>query len=247
VMLGLAVAATVVVSRFLWVFPATWLPRQVPQFRRFDPLPCWQHTTIIAWAGMRGVVSLAAALALPLAVPERDLLVYLAFVAILATLVLQGTTLEWLIRTLGVELPPHDGGIDPDEAEGRRVIAEASLQAIEQWLDDPLEGAIARDILPEYQDRAGHLQRTATNRGAAAAERSARRRLRLAALEASRERLIEHAEAGLLHAEGLQRLEQELDFEELRVRAVLGDERSAAEKAAARAHRRPSAGRSGTV
>ena len=178
------------------MFPATWLPRQMPQIRRHDPLPPWQHPTIIAWAGMRGVVSLAAALALPLAVPERDLLVFLAFIAILATLVLQGTTLEWLIRRLGVELPPHDGGIDPEEAEGRRIIAAAALEEIERWLDDPLEGAIARDILPEYRDRAGHLHRTATNRGAAAAERAARRRLRLAALEAARERLIAHAGPG---------------------------------------------------
>ncbi|TDH62852.1 Na+/H+ antiporter [Dankookia rubra] len=242
--LGLAVSATVILARFLWVFPATWLPRQVPRIRARDPLPPWAHSAIISWAGMRGVVSLAAALALPFEVPERDLLVFLAFCAILATLVLQGTTLEWLIRRLGVELPPHDGGIDPEEAEGRRIIAGAALEEIERWLDDPLEGAIARDILPEYQDRAGHLNRIAANRGAAAAERSARRRLRLAALEASRERLIEHAEAGYLNGEGLQKLEQELDLEELRVRVVLGDERSAAEKAAARARRRPGAGRS---
>src|SRR4051812_7020586 len=108
-MLGLAVSATVIVARFLWVFPASWLPRQVPQIRKVDPLPPWQHSVIISWAGMRGVVSLAAALALPFEVPERDLLVFLAFCAILATLVLQGTTLEWLIRKLGAELPPHDG------------------------------------------------------------------------------------------------------------------------------------------
>ncbi|MFZ4409531.1 MAG: Na+/H+ antiporter [Paracraurococcus sp.] len=104
VMLGLALAATVVVARFVWVYPATWLPRLLPAIRRADPHPGWRATAIISWAGMRGVVSLAAALALPFEVPERDLLVYLAFVAILATLVLQGTTLEWLIRRLGVEL-----------------------------------------------------------------------------------------------------------------------------------------------
>ncbi|MBK1658454.1 Na+/H+ antiporter [Paracraurococcus ruber] len=235
--IGGAIAATVILSRFLWVFPAAWLMPQRMRQAAGEPPRNWRHTAVIGWAGMRGVVSLAAALALPDEIPERDLLVFLAFVAILATLVLQGTTLEWVIRTLGVEAPAHDGGIAPDEAEGRRIIAAAALSAIEQFLDDPLEGAIARDILPEYQDRAGHLHRTASNRGAAAAERSARRRLRLAALEAGREALIAHAMAGDLHAEGLQKLEQELDLEELRVRAVLGDERSEAEKAAARARR----------
>ena len=236
--LALAVSAAVILSRIVWVFPGTWAPRQVPRIRARDPLPPWQHTAVIAWAGMRGVVSLAAALALPLELPDRDLLIFLAFAAILATLVLQGTTLEWVIRTLGVQEPDHDGGIDPEEAEGRRIMAAAELEAIEQWLDDPLEGAIARDILPEFRDKAGHLDRTAANRGAAAAERAARRRLRLAALEAGRERLIAHAEAGRLHAEGLHKLEQELDLEELRVRAVLGDERSEAERAAAKARRR---------
>lgn len=237
--IGLAIAATVVVSRFLWVFPTSWLSARLPRAAPDEPPPSWRHVAVIGWAGMRGVVSLAAALALPLEVPERDLLVFLAFVAILATLVLQGTTLEWLIRVLGVEMPAHDGGIDPDEAEGRRIVAAAALAEIERWLDDPLEGAIARDILPEFQDRAGHLHRTAANRGAAAAERGARRRLRLAAMEAARESLIAHVASGRLHAGGLHRLEQELDLEELRIRAVLGDERSEAEKAAARARRPP--------
>ncbi|MDO9709584.1 Na+/H+ antiporter [Paracraurococcus lichenis] len=236
-LLGLAIAAVVIVSRFLWVFPTAWLSAHLLPSRAGDPPPDARQTAIIGWAGMRGVVSLAVAIALPLEVPERDLLVFLAFVAILATLVLQGTTLEWLIRRLKVEVPEHDGGIDPEEAEGRRIIAAAGLAELERWVDDPLEGAIARDLLPEFRDRAGHLHRTASQRGAAAAERTARRRLRLAALEASRESLIAHARAGLLHAEGLHRLEQELDLEELRVRAVLGDERSEAERAAARARR----------
>jgi CPA1 family monovalent cation:H+ antiporter len=239
--LGLAISAAVILSRFLWIFPTGWLPQQVLPALHGEVPPSWRQTIVVGWAGMRGVVSLAAALALPFEVPGRDLLVFLAFMAILATLVLQGTTLEWVIRQLGVEVPAHDGGIDPAEAEGRRIIATAALAEIEGRLDDPLEGAIARDLLPEIRDKAGHLGRIAENHGAAAAERAARRRLRLAALEAAREQLIAHARAGLLHAEGLQKLEQELDLEELRVRAVLGDERSAAEKAAARARRKTAA------
>ncbi|TCZ58583.1 Na+/H+ antiporter [Roseicella aquatilis] len=245
--LGLAVAATVILSRFLWVFATAWLPARMPWVGRTDPVPSWRHGTVVAWAGMRGVVSLAVALALPLDVPDRDLLVFLAFVAILATLVVQGTTLEWLIRRLGIGLPPQDGGIDPEEAEGRRVIAEAALGEIQRRLHDPLEGAIARDILPEFQDHAGHLQRIASDRGAAAAERAARRRLRLAALEAARARLIAHALAGHLQSEGLHRLEQELDLEEMRVRAVLGDGRSEAERAAAPALRPAGAARAAPV
>jgi CPA1 family monovalent cation:H+ antiporter len=224
------VALALILSRFLWVFPASWLPRRIPALRRRDPMPDWRHIAIVGWAGMRGVVSLAAALALPAGFPERDLIVFLAFTVILATLVVQGTTLEWVIQRLGVTLPPHPNGVDPEEAEGRRLIAAAALAEIERRLEDPLEGAIAADLVHEYRDRAGHLHRTAAGQGAATAERTARRRLRLAALEASRRQLIAHYQAGLIPEEGLVKLEQELDLEELRVRQVLGDDRTEAQK-----------------
>ncbi len=236
---ALAVSAALIVSRFVWVFPATWIPRLIPSLRRRDPMPPWSHVTIISWAGMRGVVSLAAALALPEDFPYRDLIVFLAFAAILATLVLQGTTLEWLIRRLGAALPPPAGGIDPVEAEGRRVAAAAALAEIERRLSDPLEGAIAADLVHEYRDRAGHLHRTARGEGgAAAAERRARRQLRLAAMEAARQGLLAHHAEGHLHDEALAKLTQELDMEELRIRRVLGDERSEAERVAEERARR---------
>jgi CPA1 family monovalent cation:H+ antiporter len=236
--LALAIAATLIVSRFLWVFPATWLPRLVPSIRRRDPMPPWSHVTIISWAGMRGVVSLAAALALPEDFPQRDLIVFLAFMAILATLVLQGTTLEWLIRRLGAALPGQAGGADPAEIEGRHAAAHAALAEIESRLEDPLEGAIAADLLHEYRDRAGHLHRMATGHAAAAAERGARRRIRLAAIEAARRRLLERHNDGRLHDEALLKLTQELDLEELRLRQVLGDDRTEAERKAAESARR---------
>ncbi len=240
--IALALAATLIVSRFVWVFPDTWLPRLIPAVRRADPLPGWRIITVISWSGMRGVVSLAAALALPLEFPQRDLIVFLAFVAILATLVLQGTTLEWLICRLGVAEPPHAHGIDPQEAEGRHAAAQAALAEIERVLDDPLEGAIAADLVAEFRDRADHLHRTATAGGAMAAERQARRRLRLLALDAARAQLLEHHRLGRLHPEGLAKLEQELDLEEQRVRQVMGGERTTAERQADRARRRGQTG-----
>ncbi len=238
---ALAISATLIVSRFVWVFPATWLPRRITGLRRHDPMPPWSHVTIISWAGMRGVVSLAAALALPLDFPQRDLIVFLAFAAILATLVVQGTTLEWLIRRLGAALPAHAGGIDPEEAEGRRIAAAAALAVIEDRLADPLEGAIAADLVPEFRDRARHLHRTATDTGAVAAERAARRRIRLDAQAAARASLHDHHAAGLLNDEGLARLMGEIDLEEMRVRQVLGDERSEAERLEQESRRRRAA------
>ena len=98
-----------VVARFVWVFPATYLSRWlIPAVRRRDPSPPWQQTFIISFTGVRGVVSLAAALAIPLVVdsgspfPHRDLILFATFGVIIVTLVGQGLTLPTMIRWLGV-------------------------------------------------------------------------------------------------------------------------------------------------
>ena len=230
--IALGIAGVLVAARFVWVFPATWLSRLIPAWRRHDPLPPWSHTTIIAWAGMRGVVSLAAALALPAAIPRA-----------------RPADLPRLHRHPG---DPGAAGDDPRMAD---MPAGGGAAAAPAWhrpggsrgpppdrrrrprrnrepLEDPLEGAIAADLVPEFRDRAGHLHRTAVNQGAAVAERAARRRIRLAALEAARQRLTAHYRAGLLQEDGLVKLEQELDLEEIRIRQVLGDERTEAQKQA---------------
>src|SRR5262249_38189247 len=87
---GAVTSALVIVIRPVWVFPAAWLPRLFSRrLRERDPMPSWQHIAVLSWAGMRGVVSLAAALALPLMLedgrrlPERDLIVFLTFCVIL--------------------------------------------------------------------------------------------------------------------------------------------------------------------
>src|SRR6266513_3255330 len=104
------ISLAVIIIRILWVFPATYLPRLIfKSIRDRDPYPAWQHVTIVAWTGMRGVVSLAAALALPLTLqngapfPGRPTILFLTFSVILATLVLQGLSLPAVIRWLRVE------------------------------------------------------------------------------------------------------------------------------------------------
>jgi hypothetical protein len=102
------VILVVIAVRILYVFPTTYLPRLLfPRIHTRDPSPPWQMPAIISWAGMRGVVSLAAALAIPLAVdgvafPDRDLILFLTFTVIVATLVVQGLTLPWVARWLRV-------------------------------------------------------------------------------------------------------------------------------------------------
>jgi len=166
-----AVVVTVVVARFVWVFPATYLARLIPRVRARDPAPPWQYPTVLAWSGMRGVVSLAAAIALPLNIrsgapfPSRDLIVLLAFVVIVVTLVLQGVTLPWLIRRLG--LPPPDPVRDAlQEAESQHQAARAALVRLDEALADgsdaPPDGVAERlRILAEARanaawERLGH-------------------------------------------------------------------------------------------
>jgi len=225
-LLGLAftISLALIVSRFVWIFPAMWLPRRLLSIVHHDTMPeaSVPHMIVLSWAGMRGVVSLAAALALPVNFPERDLIIFLAFCAILATLVLQGTTLEWVIKRVGLNLRPPAQGIDPDEAKARFAAAAAALAAVQARAADVLYGPIASDLLGEFEDRARHLERVARGGGGAAAERAARRAVRLEALNAARAALRAYQQENNLPEELLVRLGQEYDYEENRLRQALG-------------------------
>ncbi|AIR97891.1 Na+/H+ antiporter [Streptomyces glaucescens] len=104
-----AVAGVVVLVRLLWLLPATWLTKRLHARRDYEDIPMsWRETVVMWWSGMRGVASVALALAIPLKTedgspfPDRDEIVFIAFGVIMATLVLQGLTLPWLVRRLGV-------------------------------------------------------------------------------------------------------------------------------------------------
>ena len=133
---GALISAVVILVRIAWVYINTYVPRRLSRrVRNRGPLPPSSHTTLVAWSGMRGAVSLAAALAIPLEVdsgapfPERDLVIFLAFCVILATLVGQGLTFPALIRALNVE----DDGLDQDEELSARLeIAFAALDRIDE-------------------------------------------------------------------------------------------------------------------
>ncbi|MEU1474879.1 Na+/H+ antiporter [Streptomyces sp. NPDC005760] len=106
-----AIVAVVVLVRLAWLMPATWLTKRMHAKRDYsEEIPTsWRETVIMWWSGMRGVASVALALAIPLETdsgagfPDRDEIVFIAFGVIMATLVLQGLTLPWLVRRLGVQ------------------------------------------------------------------------------------------------------------------------------------------------
>lgn len=146
------VIGTVIVGRFIWVYPATYLPRFLfRSIRKKDPYPPWQYPFIVSWAGMRGGISLAAALivpSLPVFVDDvnaRDLVTFLAFVVILATLVLQGLSLPWIIKKIGLTHHTEDEKHQEitTEISARLSMTEAALQ----WLQNYSEAITADKIL----------------------------------------------------------------------------------------------------
>ncbi|MFC8847593.1 MULTISPECIES: Na+/H+ antiporter [unclassified Micromonospora] len=136
-----AVLLTVFVTRFVWLFPATYLARLVPRVRQRDPAPPVKFPIVIGWAGMRGVVTLAAALALPLTLAQdrpypRQLFIWLAFAVIVVTLVGQGATLPAVARRL--KLPPDDPVQDALSAAG---VQQQASRAARERLDELAESA----------------------------------------------------------------------------------------------------------
>jgi CPA1 family monovalent cation:H+ antiporter len=213
------VAAAVIVLRIVWVPVFTYVPRLL--FRRVrerDPYPPWQAPAMIAWAGFRGAVSLAAALALPTALPNRDLIVFLTFAVILVTLVGQGLTLPRVLRWAAWD------GIEVDGDEGvraRNVAYEAGLEEVararEAWPDHlPLIDRLESSL----RDRTQHL---AT---ADADETEERRKERLeheeiqrGVIAAQRTAIIQLRDNGEINDQTLRAIERELDFEEIRMEA----------------------------
>ena len=223
-LLGVAISATLIVSRFVWIFPATWLPRALSRrLRERDPMPPWGHVTVLSWAGMRGVVSLAAALALPMRFPGRDIIVFLAFCAIFATLVLQGTTLGWVIRRFGVE-EADTPAVEPETAKLRAELALASRDAVQQHADEhlPQEHAeAAAELVDELNVQAERVQIEGDDADGRSAQLEAQHRLRLVAVDAARERL--RAETDQIDADTHRTLGEELDLQEQQIRRALGE------------------------
>jgi CPA1 family monovalent cation:H+ antiporter len=218
-----AISATLLVSRFVWVFSTSWLSRAVSrQARRAAPVQSCASLAVISWTGMRGVVSLAAALALPAHFPERDLIVFLAFCAILVTLVLQGTTLGWLVNRLGV-VEDEATATAPEVATARAEIAVAALDAVKSHLHE--DGAAdqagaAAELVEEYEMLSQHAN--SKDPDTKAEHRQARQRLRLVAIDAARTKLREHTEQ--VESDTHRALLRELDLQEQQIRSELGQE-----------------------
>lgn len=208
---ALVVLAATILVRFVWVFPTTYLPRAIPAVRRGDPSPPWQYTFVVAWAGMRGVVTLAAVFLLPSDTPYREVFVAIAFAVTAGTLLIQGLSLPWLVRRLDLQPPdPHEDHLQ--EATVYQRGAQAGLKRLEQELtgDEP----------DEVVER---LRRRSLDRANAVWERLGRAvdppsvqyaRLRHAMLESEREEVLRIRRKGHIDQGVLRNVLDSLDVEE---------------------------------
>jgi Na+/H+ antiporter len=217
------ISLTVILVRIVWVFPATYIPRWASRsLRERDPSPPWQAVSVVSWTGMRGVISLAAALALPLTtaagaqLPRRDLILFLTFCVILATLVVQGLSLPALIRTLGLE---DDGSQDREEMVGRIEVAQAALARIEELVEEEwVREDTAERVRGLYNYRRSRFSARFDGGEDGIEERSAAyQRLMRELLRAQRSTLIELRNEGKIGDEAMHRIERDLDLEETRL------------------------------
>jgi Na+/H+ antiporter len=165
---ALFVCAVVIVARFVWIYPATYLPRWlIPSVRRRDPAPTWQTPFAISFTGVRGIVSLAAALAIPLQIanggefPDRDLILFLTFLVILVTLVGQGLLLPAVIRALGLANAGRreQHADSTEEFQARRQAVAAATARLEQLASTrPLPRSVVAPLQAGLQDRLNNLE-----------------------------------------------------------------------------------------
>ena len=219
------ISATAIIVRLLWVFPAAYIPRLISrQLRDQDPYPDWRLLLLIGWTGMLGIVSLAAALALPLTTnngapfPHRDSIVFLTFGAILVTLVLQGLTLPALIGWLKIG---EDDGIEREEMEGRLRAAEAALDRLDELItqDKTLaEAEMVQWLRTQYSERIRRVSAccVAMDRGSYE-QLAAFRQLQHEMLTAERRTAIKLRNQGIINDEVLHRIERDLDLESTRL------------------------------
>jgi monovalent cation/hydrogen antiporter len=160
------VTVMIIVARFAWVFPATYLPRLIRRVRERDPSPPWQWVFVLAFTGVRGAVSLAAALAIPFALPDgesfpyRDLILFVTFAVIFITLVGLGLGLRPVVRWLGVAEAGRSEHLAEHESEiaARREALGAALRSLDAITDDrEVSDEVIKLLRARHETRANQL------------------------------------------------------------------------------------------
>ena len=214
------VSAAVIAVRIAWVYPGVYLAAARDHRHGHDtPLPSRAELGILAWAGLRGVIALATALALPERTahgpfPDRDLILFLTFGVILVTLVGQGLTLSPLIRWFGVGA---DDVVAREERQARLAVARAALAQLKRWAArDGAPRELIDDLRMHYERRIARLD--GAGEGAQADKRlAAARELRRDLLSAERGALVHLRDRNIIGDEALRLVQRDLDLDEVRL------------------------------
>ncbi len=222
--IGVLISLLVIVLRLIWVYPATYLPRLIwKRISRVEGVPSWAFVFVIGWSGMRGIVSLAAALAVPLRdaagnpFPARSEILFITFCVIIATLVFQGLSLIPIIKWLGIH---GEDDLERREREVRIAALKAGISRLRQLEPDfnsTTEWEIEGRILSEYEYRIGHLEGHTKVDGEAGGNREAvevnlDHKLQSEALEAERREITHLRNAGTIPDDIYRRIEYDLDL-----------------------------------
>ena len=218
VAIGAAISAVVIAVRIAWLFPTTFLSAAIARIRQ----PSWRETAVVSWTGLRGGVSLAAALAVPYTVasgalfPNRPLILFLTFAVILATLIVQGLTLPGLIALLKLVT---DGGEEREETLARLKVTRAAYALLknlarEPWADPADVEDLRKHLNTAYAQQRGRQERTLTpqdeSRSAAAS------RMRRELNDAQSREIVRLRDEGAINDAVMNKIQRELDLDAVR-------------------------------
>jgi len=220
---GAVFSAILILLRLVWTFPGAGIGHllRTRLAHQKEKAPRIREIFVVGWTGMRGVVSLAAAIALPVALadgssfPQRNLIVFLTFCVIVVTLVLQGITLPPLIRALGLA---GAAGPSCEEQEARRIVIEAAVSHLEEakQRDSQKAAGLYEDLAGHYRHRLATLMPADTDREEVA-DHGRYVELSRETLRIERETVVRLRNEGRINDEVLRRIERELDFSESRL------------------------------
>lgn len=245
------ISLVVIVVRIAWVYPSTYLPRILSaRIRENDPSPPWQATAIIAWTGVRGAISLAAALAIPLTIhgvpfPDRAAIIFITYGVILATLVVQGLSLPVLIQRLGVT---GDHTSRREENKARLAAARAGAERLAKVEEEGWAPPDVLDDLREHLDRRTRLYGARADGqadGESEAFHKAYYKLRRDLLAAQIDAVIALRDRGEISDDVLHKVQHELDLESLQLgrEVPIGGTRLSSEERDHQAKRRQNDGK----
>ena len=199
-----------IVLRFVWVFPATYGPRLIPKVRAGESYPDPRAVFLVAWTGMRGVLTLAAVFVLPEDTPKREVLVLMAFVVTVGTLMIQGLTIPLLVRLLKVPGPDrHEDHLQ--EATVYQSVTDAGMK----YLEEEVEGTVPSSVMHRLRERGTDRTNAVWERlGGTDTPSSQYSRAWAAMLAHERDELLRLRDLGSIDQSVLARVMNALDVEE---------------------------------